>query len=562
MHIIANHYEGITNRVLRKDIKQFLNHRQHFTWVAQVGRKFLNQKGLSAGEFCANLLATGVKLNELGILVIARMYRFHIAVVMRDWTWTTGRNLQLSECKIVLAFLGKSNFLDTYTFLPEPDEEDIPEAMNLSITDLGEKPSVIVISPKACDPGTEYQDNSIEEDMDTCDQKEESEHETDMVISQTEETEQVSRPSSPAVEKEPEKEQVSRPSTPARNTEETEQVSRPSSPAVEKEPEKEQVSRPSTPARNTEETEQVSRPSTPVQSPPKTPVSVKPPATLNLPQLVIKLHRLEDTKLRTAAPTDLKEQDPIGNVLTNPSPLPSEYETDDSSDYESEEETQPKKPDKTITTQNGCLGITYFGIKRKKKKMQTVKCPVCEDTFRSTRQHNIHMKKEHPRFKYACSNCDEQFSTYNACYKHTQKHYNLRYGCSCCEQRFQFPYQLKNHVKLHTNKGKVQCTWKGCTKMFTCNKNMFQHLEAHSDKTYECTDCDPKRIYQTYSNFRQHVKGYHGSGFKSLCGITYKWPKQRRVHQVDCDDCKRIKKERKEKPVNPNHFKDRKTWKP
>ena len=83
-----------------------------------------------------------------------------------------------------------------------------------------------------------------------------------------------------------------------------------------------------------------------------------------------------------------------------------------------------------------------------------------------------------------------------------------------------------------------------------------------SDKTYECTDCDPKWIYQMYSNFRQHVKGYHGSGFKSLCGIKYKWPKQHRAHQVDCDDCKRIKIERKEKPVNPNHLKDRKTWKP
>ena len=63
------------------------------------------------------------------------------------------------------------------------------------------------------------------------------------------------------------------------------------------------------------------------------------------------------------------------------------------------------------------------------------------------------------------------------------------------------------------------------------------------------------------NNFRQHVKGYHGSGFKSLCGIIYKWPKQCREHQVDCDDCKSIRKERKEKPVNPNHFKDRKTWK-
>ena len=160
MHIIASHYKGITNRVLCKDIKQFLDHRQHFNWVAKVGRKFLNQKSLSVGEFCSDMLTTGVELNELGILLIARMYRFHIAVIMRDWTWTTGRNLDLSECKIVLVFLGNSKFMDTYSFLPELGKDDIPEALNLSMnTDVIQQSEsqVIVISPKACDPGTEYQ---------------------------------------------------------------------------------------------------------------------------------------------------------------------------------------------------------------------------------------------------------------------------------------------------------------------------------------------------------------------------------------------------------------------
>ena len=336
MHIIANHYERITNRVLHKDIKQFLNHRQHFNWVAQVGRKFLNQKSLSVGEFCSNIQTTGVKLNELGILLIAQMYRFHIAVIMRDWTWTTGRNLDLSECKVVLAFLGKSNFMDTYT-LPELGKDDIPEALNLSMSTDVIQPSdsqVIVISPKACDPGTEYQENSIEE-MDTSENNDVSNdcsvHEEQMDISedvplvsntnsnkpeQDSSTAGVSRPSTPALQNEQvsrlsspavQKDQVSRPSTPAVQNEQIsrpssaavqkDQVSRPSTPAVQKD----QVSRPSTPA---VQSEQVSRPSTPVPSPdkdnsrpvtpPKTPVTRKSQETLNLPQLVIKLQCLED----------------------------------------------------------------------------------------------------------------------------------------------------------------------------------------------------------------------------------------------------------------------------
>ena len=158
---------------------------------------FLNQKGLSVEEFCSDILTTGVKLNELGILLIAWMYRFYIAVVMRDWTWTTGRNLELSECKIVLAFLGKLDFIDMYTFLPTPGKDDIPEALNLSVSmDVRQASDsqVIVISPKTCDPGTEYQENSIEEldyeEMDTSEKhdvsNDSSVHEEQMDISEDE----------------------------------------------------------------------------------------------------------------------------------------------------------------------------------------------------------------------------------------------------------------------------------------------------------------------------------------------------------------------------------------
>ena len=194
--------------------------------------------------------------------------------------------------------------------------------------------------------------------------------------------------------------------------------------------------------------------------------------------------------------------------------------------------------------------------------MKSVKCPVCMEDFRSTRQHNKHMKKKHPNFMYHCSECESEFHTFNACYKHTQKHFKLKYGCDTCNQRFQFPYQLKYHLRVHRENERVQCMWKGCFKTFTCNKNMFQHLQAHTDETFECKECEPMRTFQTKTYLRQHQKGFHGTGFIVLCGKSYTWPHQRRAHQEECLKFDAIREEKKNKPQNPRHFKKKEVWKP
>ena len=166
---------------------------------------------------------------------------------------------------------------------------------------------------------------------------------------------------------------------------------------------------------------------------------------------------------------------------------------------------------------------------KKATSKKSIKCPVCDQDFDSTRLHNKHMRDKHPHFHYACSkdSCGKQFCTRNAAYKHVQRHYLLRFGCTMCDRRFQFPYQQANHIKTHTGKGKIPCTWPKCKKMFTCNKNMFQHLEAHQNERFYCEVCDPtksdmKYSFPTYSNLRQHKKGFHEGSFKALCGHVEK----------------------------------------
>ena len=54
--------------------------------------------------------------------------------------------------------------------------------------------------------------------------------------------------------------------------------------------------------------------------------------------------------------------------------------------------------------------------------------------------------------------------------------------------------------------------------------------------------------YSTSTN----LQGKHGNGAITLCGIKYQWPDSKYRHQVDCDDCKKLKEKQKEKPEYPH----------
>ena len=94
-----------------------------------------------------------------------------------------------------------------------------------------------------------------------------------------------------------------------------------------------------------------------------------------------------------------------------------------------------------------------------------------------------------------------------------------------CKKGFPFPKELKTHQRTHTKKGLIPCTWPKCKKLFTANKNMFQHLQAHSDQKWYCKKCDPEREFEAFTYFRQHEKGFHSApSFRAYCGTMWKWP--------------------------------------
>ena len=127
-----------------------------------------------------------------------------------------------------------------------------------------------------------------------------------------------------------------------------------------------------------------------------------------------------DSKKRTAAPTNLQEPNILDGHLSEHSGLSSQHDKEDTE----EEKTPPPSPMK-IPTSHGNISITQHGIKKKRVWRIKVKCPVCNEQTTSQKECNIHLKQNHPDYKFVCETCKRPYDTYNAWYKHTQTHYIL-----------------------------------------------------------------------------------------------------------------------------------------
>ena len=129
-----------------------------------------------------------------------------------------------------------------------------------------------------------------------------------------------------------------------------------------------------------------------------------------------------------------------------------------------------------------------------------------------------------------------------------------------------YPHQAESHEMLHTGKNKICCEYRGCRKKFTSKKSMKQHLQEHFNRqhniTWNCDDCpaDESNVFFTLSNYNQHRRGLHGPGYVARCSKKCKWPSERKKHQMECEECKRILRERNSKPKYPHIKKFRKRF--
>ena len=206
-----------------------------------------------------------------------------------------------------------------------------------------------------------------------------------------------------------------------------------------------------------------------------------------------------------------------------------------------------KKSDEENTTQQapGNLNVTVHTLKKHRKKDRVFRCDSCSQTFPLVKDLNKHYKTDHPQHEFKCSQCDKTYSSRNAQMRHERGHAGMPFSCSDCDYTCMFSYELKNHVKRHTGRGLYPCTYRGCQKQFTTKKGMIQHAQVHDDEQYTCDICG-KPGFNTKGYLRQHKKR-HNKGFIARCGLTYKHPTGRSLHQKNCDQCKLKKKEKKKK---------------
>ena len=265
---------------------------------------------------------------------------------------------------------------------------------------------------------------------------------------------------------------------------------------------------------------------------------------------------------RAKRPSDLTERDPIGDAIGGMSPLPSH---DDGSTTEEDTRVHTPPPSKKIKTDGGQLKITDHAIRRPKKKILKLKCPVtgCDVRSDSEASRNKHVADSHPDHKFQCSHCGKVYATSNGLWKHTNKHFAPSHVCPWedCNRKCYYKSELKTHIKTHTQEGLIQCTWRGCDKKFVSNKSMYGHLESHNDRTFYCEDCE--RVFQTKYLYKQHMVGKHSDkaenpesvGLVAKCGKLFKWPEERARHQENCDDCKKFFEHLATLPQKPKKIK-------
>ena len=198
---------------------------------------------------------------------------------------------------------------------------------------------------------------------------------------------------------------------------------------------------------------------------------------------------------------------------------------------------------------------------KRKNKMYT--CPVKGCDFRKPVKAAVfrHIKKKHPKFRWKCRRCKQDFATKVGRYKHELRHkYGFRYQCNekGCGYRCMFRSEMEEHCRKHSKSKK---NWYKCRKSPDCDKSYpakrsrNAHEKTHTAKDWTCeaeqedgTTCGQECVSRIH--LAQHMRGLHGPGWDSKCGKNFKWPSSKYSHESECTKCIKIKtKERKKPPL-------------
>ena len=129
-------------------------------------------------------------------------------------------------------------------------------------------------------------------------------------------------------------------------------------------------------------------------------------------------------------------------------------------------------------------------------------CIKCKEVFPRRSDLQKHDGKFHSAVSdYKCDLCNFKTSQYKILVRHISGHYNVitEYGtvCNICKQEFYTKFELKKHLRLHSNVPKFYC--KACDKRFPTTTAVIEHNKAMHKKfnrtkfefkLIQCKKCD------------------------------------------------------------------------
>ncbi len=139
---------------------------------------------------------------------------------------------------------------------------------------------------------------------------------------------------------------------------------------------------------------------------------------------------------------------------------------------------------------------------------------------------------------YICMLCGKWFNRKSNCETHLYTHGEKKISCDKCDKKFALENQLKEHMKVHSETYKLQCTCPVCNKVFNRKSNLNLHTRlAHTDDyvLYECKICNTSFKYKNLYN--DHVKRHFSDEEKANAYLNV--PKKEYMLQHICLVCGR-----------------------
>lgn len=156
----------------------------------------------------------------------------------------------------------------------------------------------------------------------------------------------------------------------------------------------------------------------------------------------------------------------------------------------------------------------------------------CMETSIVPQLSELKASKEEP--EYVCQICNKTFKTTSNLNVHVRIHSAERkFVCSNCPKSYKYSTQLINHKRLHTGEKPFGCYHKNCQKTFAQLGQLKKHVRVHTgERPYECTVCSKRftRGYHLQTHRKLHTKA--ALHVCHLCEKSYTQAPQLRIHMT------------------------------